>query len=63
MLTFDDIVRLEARDVQQVLRGLDAAVLAVAMKGASAAVVEVITSNLSERNREVLEDEVRILGP
>ncbi|MDN4597930.1 flagellar motor switch protein FliG [Leifsonia virtsii] len=63
MLTFDDIVRLEARDVQQVLRGLDAAVLAVAMKGAAAAVVEVITSNLSERNREVLEDEVRILGP
>jgi len=63
MLTFDDIVRLEPRDVQQVLRGLDAAVLAVAMKGAAAAVVEVITSNLSERNREVLEDEVRILGP
>jgi flagellar motor switch protein FliG len=33
------------------------------MKGAAPAVVEVITSNLSERNREVLEDEVRILGP
>lgn len=63
MLTFDDIVRLEARDVQQVLRGLDAAVLAVAMKGAAPAVIEVITGNLSERNREVLEDEVRILGP
>lgn len=63
MLTFDDIVRLESRDVQQVLRGVDAAVLAVAMKGASEAVTEVITSNLSERNREILEDEVRILGP
>jgi flagellar motor switch protein FliG len=63
MLTFDDIVRLEARDVQQVLRGVDAAVLAVAMKGVTDAVAEVITSNLSERNREVLEDEIRILGP
>ncbi|WP_158867188.1 flagellar motor switch protein FliG [Leifsonia sp. AG29] len=63
MLTFDDIVRLEARDVQQVLRGVDAAVLAVAMKGASATVAEVITTNLSERNREILEDEVRMLGP
>jgi flagellar motor switch protein FliG len=63
MLTFDDIVRLESRDVQQVLRGVDAAVLAVAMKGASEAVSEVITTNLSERNREILEDEVRILGP
>ncbi|MGN6426953.1 flagellar motor switch protein FliG [uncultured Leifsonia sp.] len=63
MLTFEDIVRLEARDVQQVLRGVDAAVLAVAMKGAPDAVAEVITTNLSERNREVLEDEIRILGP
>jgi flagellar motor switch protein FliG len=63
MLTFDDIVRLEARDVQQVLRGVDAAVLAVAMKGATQAVTDIITTNLSERNREILEDEVRILGP
>ncbi|MEV8213504.1 flagellar motor switch protein FliG [Leifsonia sp. NPDC077715] len=63
MLTFDDLVRLESRDVQQVLRGVDAAVLAVAMKGATEAVTEVITTNLSERNREILEDEVRILGP
>ncbi|UAJ79450.1 flagellar motor switch protein FliG [Leifsonia sp. ZF2019] len=63
MLTFDDIVRLEARDVQQVLRGVDVAVLAVAMKGAAPAVEEIITANLSERNREVLADEVRILGP
>ena len=35
MLTFDDIVKLEPRDVQLVLRGIDAAVLAVAMKGAT----------------------------
>lgn len=63
MLTFDDIVRLEARDVQQVLRGVDASVLAVAMKGVSEQVAEVITTNLSERNREILADEVRVLGP
>lgn len=63
MLTFEDIVRLEARDVQQVLRGVDVAILAVAMKGALPAVEETITANLSERNREVLADEVRMLGP
>jgi len=63
MLTFADIVKLESRDVQQVLRGVDAAILAVAMKGASAAVIDIITTNLSERNREVLEDEIRVLGP
>ena len=63
MLTFADIVKLEARDVQQVLRGVDAPVLAVAMKGSSEQVTEIITSNLSERNREILEDEIRVLGP
>ncbi|MGJ4845450.1 flagellar motor switch protein FliG [Leifsonia sp. Le1] len=63
MLTFADIVKLEDRDVQQVLRGIDAAMLAVAMKGATEQVIETITTNLSERNREILADEIRVLGP
>jgi flagellar motor switch protein FliG len=63
MLTFADIVKLESRDVQQVLRGIDAAVLAVAMKGSSESVVEVIRTNMSERNRELLDDEIRIAPP
>lgn len=63
MLTFADIVKLESRDVQQVLRGIDAAMLAVAMKGATEQVTETITTNLSERNREILADEIRVLGP
>jgi flagellar motor switch protein FliG len=63
MLTFADIVKLERRDVQQVLRGIDTAVLAVAMKGTTEAVTEVIKTNLSERNRELLDDEVKTLGP
>lgn len=63
MLTFADIVNLERRDVQQVLRGIDSAVLALAMKGAAEAVVTVIRANVSERNREVLDDEIRAVGP
>lgn len=63
MLTFADIVKLEARDVQQVLRGIDAKVLALAMKGTAGPVVEVIRKNVSERNRETLDDEIRNLGP
>ena len=62
MLTFADIVNLERRDVQQVLRGIDSAVLALAMKGAADAVVAVIRSNVSERNRELLDDEIRNAG-
>ncbi|MCW4385734.1 flagellar motor switch protein FliG [Salinibacterium sp. SYSU T00001] len=63
MLTFADIVKLEKRDVQQVLRGIDASVLAIAMKGTTENVIEVIRSNLSERNREILDDEATALGP
>ncbi|WP_370028236.1 flagellar motor switch protein FliG [Cryobacterium sp. LW097] len=63
MLTFADIIKLENRDVQLVLRGIDAAVLAVAMKGSTELVVDIIQRNLSERNREILNDEVIGLGP
>lgn len=63
MVTFDDIVKLERRDVQLVLRGLDAAVLATAMKGASEPVLETITTNVSGRNLEILESEIAALGP
>jgi len=63
MLTFADIVKLESRDVQQVLRGIDAAVLAVAMKGSAEGVTETIRTNLSERNREILDDEVKAMAP
>ncbi|GAA1338003.1 flagellar motor switch protein FliG [Arthrobacter roseus] len=62
MLTFGDIVKFERKDVQLVLRGIDPGVLALAMKGASEAVVELIRSNVSERNREVLDDEIKNFG-
>jgi flagellar motor switch protein FliG len=63
MLTFADLVKLEPRDVQLVLRGTDAAVLALAMKGASPTVIDVIRANVSERNREILDSEIAAVGP
>lgn len=63
MLTFADLVKLENQDVQLVLRGIEVTTLALAMKGAHAAVLDAIRSNISERNRELLEYEVEALGP
>ncbi|MET0934331.1 MAG: flagellar motor switch protein FliG [Mycetocola sp.] len=63
MVTFADIVKLEQRDVQQVLRGIDPASLALAVKGATVPVIETIRANLSERNRELLDDEISSMGP
>lgn len=63
MLVFTDIVKLDPRDVQQVLRGIDVSVLALAMKGTTDQVTATIQENLSERNRELLDDERGSLGP
>jgi flagellar motor switch protein FliG len=49
--------------VQQVLRGIDAVLLATALKGASEELATVVRENISERNRESLEDEIQNLGP
>ena len=63
MFTFADIVRLDDRDAQRVLRGVDLRTLALALKGAGDSITEVIRRNVSERNRENLDLESRSLGP
>ncbi len=63
MVTFEDIVKLDRKDVQQVLRGIDSSLLAIAMKGAPEVVLETITTNVSGRNLEILESEIAALGP
>lgn len=63
MVTFADIVRLEDRDAQRVLRGIDLRMLALALKGADEQIGEVISRNMTERNRENLAEETRMLGP
>lgn len=63
MLTFADIVKLEPRHIQAILRGIDVAILAAAMKGATEQVLDTIRKNVSERNREILEAEIKSTGP
>ena len=63
MITFADIVRLGNKDIQQVLRGIDAVVLATALKGATAELSTAVRENISERNRETLDEEIANLGP
>ncbi|AMG83787.1 MULTISPECIES: flagellar motor switch protein FliG [Microbacterium] len=63
MFTFADIVKLDDRDTQRVLRGMDIRSLALALKGAQQPIVDLIRRNVSERNRENLDEEARSLGP
>ena len=63
MFMFEDIVGLSDRDVQQVLRQVATAELALALKGVSEQVRDKISGNLSERAAENVLEEVEILGP
>lgn len=63
MFTFDDLVLLDDRAIQLVLRGVDTHELAIALKGANPSVSEKILANLSERARENIVDEMDTSGP
>lgn len=63
MFMFEDIVHLDDRSVQLVLRQVNEAELALALKGVSESVRSKITSNLSSRAAETLVEEVELLGP
>ncbi len=62
MFVFEDIVTLDDRAVQEVLRHVDVKRLAMALKGVPQAVNEIITRNMSERARENLLEEIELLG-
>jgi len=63
MFVFADIVLLEERAIQLVLRGVETNVLATALKGVEGEVRDKIMRNLSERARENLDEEMDLLGP
>ncbi len=62
MFMFEDIVTLEDRSVQLVLRQVDNTELALALKGVSETVRSKITGNMSERAAQTLLEEVELLG-
>jgi flagellar motor switch protein FliG len=62
MFMFEDIVQLDDKSVQQVLRQVDGSQLALALKGVSDDVRGKITSNMSERAAENLLEEAELLG-
>jgi flagellar motor switch protein FliG len=63
MFTFDDLVKLDDRAMQRVLRDVNKQDLALALKGAPDKLREAVYRNLSERARESLKEEIELLGP
>jgi flagellar motor switch protein FliG len=63
MFSFEDLQRLQPSDLQRVLREVDSADLAVAMKSASEPLRDKIYASISKRAAESLRDEISMLGP
>ncbi len=63
MFLFEDLVTLDDRSLQELLRNVDLQRLATALKGVGDDVRQVIERNLSLRAREGLEEELDLLGP
>jgi len=63
MFVFEDILKLDDRSVQLVLREVDTKDLAVALKGASDELKEKIFRNMSKRAAQLLKDEMEYMGP
>jgi flagellar motor switch protein FliG len=63
MFIFEDILTLEDKAIQLVLRNIEGGTLALALKGVSPMVKEKITRNLSSRAAENLTEEIEMLGP
>lgn len=59
---FDDLGRLEAADLQRIVREIDAADLAKALKAAKPALVDVILKSVSKRAAESVREEMDMLG-
>ncbi len=62
MFVFEDIISLDDRAVQQILRRVDTKDLALALKGMRAEVRDKVMSNLSSRAAETLDEDISLLG-
>jgi flagellar motor switch protein FliG len=64
LFTFDDVVNLDDKALQQIFRKIDAPTLALAMKGPelSSEVLARIRSNLSERVTTMIAEEMEVMG-
>lgn len=63
LFVFDDVVRLDDRTLQKVLRHIVPGELAIALKASSEEVRSKFTRNLSERAASDLAEEMELLGP
>jgi hypothetical protein len=63
LFTFEDIVKLEDRSIQLILKEVDQKDLAIALRGVSDEVRARVFANMSERGAEMLREEIEFQPP
>ncbi len=63
MFVFEDIMNVDDRGIQQVLKEIDNEELATALKAASEELKQKIFKNMSERAAEMVQEEMEFMGP
>jgi len=63
LFVFDDILKLDDRAVQRVLREVDTNDLALALKASDEEIKKKILDNVSERAAEMIQEEIEYMGP
>ncbi|WP_017378983.1 flagellar motor switch protein FliG [Paenisporosarcina sp. TG-14] len=63
MFVFEDIVHLDTRSIQRIIREVTDADLIYALKVASEEVANCIYGNMSTRRADVIREEIRLMGP
>lgn len=63
MFVFEDIITLDDRAIQRILREVETKDLAMSLKGTKEDVKEKVYKNMSERAQQMLRDEMEYMGP
>lgn len=63
MFTFEDLIKLDNKSIQTLLKEITSEELAIALKGASDNLKEKIFSNMSERASTMLKEDLETMGP
>lgn len=63
MFVFDDLVSVDNRGIQMLLREISSETLVIALKGADDAIKEKIFENMSKRASEMLKEDLEAKGP
>ncbi|MDI3507947.1 MAG: flagellar motor switch protein FliG [Clostridiales bacterium] len=63
MFVFEDIATMDNRSIQRFLREIDNNQLALALKGASEDVANVLFNNMSKRMQDMIKEDMQFMGP